>query len=308
MTDDERRDHDVRTWIQSESPDHAPDRLRHAIRSELVQTRQERGRAGLIRASWLRSPARTALAAVLVLALGLIAGGLLGNGSLIADRRPTPTPPSSASSPSPTVSSSPVPTPSGIVLSSGFTTTDVFTPTLRFAVPAGWIQVYDQPSVFHISPPTAGYLRQTDGQVYFDGITAYSRPVAGPPDGGPSTVAGVGTTAKDLATWLSTRPQLLASKPKLTTLAGRPAYQLDFTLSPDAGELCGVPCVNLLNSTDRVNWYQFGIEGPWKVRSFLLDGPNGATVMITVEDVDGVGFDSEVRAAQPVLDSLSFGG
>jgi len=118
----------------------------------------------------------------------------------------------------------------------------------------------------------------------------------------------VGTTAKDLATWLSSRPQLLASKPKLTTLAGRPAYQLDFTLSPDAGQLCGVPCVNLLNSADRVTWYQFGIEGPWKVRAFLLDGPDGATVMITVEDVDGVGFDREVREAQPVLDSLSFGG
>jgi hypothetical protein len=28
--------------------------------------------------------------------------------------------------------------------------------------------------------------------------------------------------------------------------------------------------------------------------------------MITVEDVDGKGFDAEVRAAQPILDSMSF--
>jgi hypothetical protein len=69
-----------------------------------------------------------------------------------------------------------------------------------------------------------------------------------------------------------------------------------------------MPCVNLLNSPDDGSSYQFGIEGPWKVRAFLLDRPHGVTVMITVEDVDGNGFDDEVRAAQPILDSLSFGG
>ena len=36
-----------------------------------------------------------------------------------------------------------------------------------------------------------------------------------------------------------------------------------------------------------------------------LIGPTG-DVMVTVEDVDGKGFDREVRDAQPVLDSLSF--
>ena len=95
--------------------------------------------------------------------------------------------------------------------------------------------------VFHISPPTAGFLRQTDSAVYFDGITSYAHPVAGQPDGGLSPVDGVGANAKELATWLSTRPQLLASTPKKVTLAGLSGYQLDFALSADAGELCGIP-------------------------------------------------------------------
>ena len=47
MTDDQRRDHDVRSWIQSEAPDHAPEHLRTTVRSELAQTRQERGTAGV---------------------------------------------------------------------------------------------------------------------------------------------------------------------------------------------------------------------------------------------------------------------
>jgi len=303
MTDDQRRDRDVRSWIQSEAPEHAPEHLRTAVRSELAQTRQERGAAVFMRRTWLRSPTRIAAAAVLGLALVVVAGGLLGNRSQIANPGPTLTPTAFASTPSP--SSSPIPTPSGIVLPGGSRTTDIFTPTLRFTAPAGWIQLRDEPVVYQVSPPTAGFLRQSDGQIYFDGITAYTRPVAGPPDGGPDPVNGVGTSAKHLATWLSTRPQLLASTPKQVTLAGHAGYQLDFTLSPDAGELCGMACVNLLNSSDQ-GGYQFGIEGPWKVRAYLIDGPSGTTVMVTVEDVDGKGFDREVRDAQPILDSISF--
>ena len=66
--------------------------------------------------------------------------------------------------------------------------------------------------------------------------------------------------------------------------------------------MCGVPCVNLLNAPDRGASYQFGIEGPWKVRAFLLDQRDRSTVMITLEDVDGNGFDREMRAAQPILE------
>ncbi len=304
MTDDPRPDREVRAWIRAEAPEHAPDHLGTAIRSELALARQERGPVVFMQRGWRRTPVWTGIAAILVLALGVLAVGLLGTSSPVANPVPTTTP--SAIMASPAVSTSPAPTPSGIILPSGPTTTDVFRPTLRFSAPAGWIQLYDQPMVFHISPSTAGFLRQTDGQVYFDGITVWDGPVAGPPDGGPARLEGVGTSAKELATWLSTRPQLLASAPTKVTLGGLSGYRLDFTLSPDAGELCGVPCVNLLNSLDRGASYQFGIEGPWRVRAFLLDRLDGSTVMITVEDVDGNGFDREVRAAQPVLDSMSF--
>jgi len=304
MTDEQRPDREVRAWIRAEASEHAPDHLRTAIRGELTQTRQERGPAMFMRRGWHRSPTWTGIAAIFVLALGVLAVGLLGTKGPVANPVPTRTPPAITASPA--ASASPAPTPSGIVLPSGSTTTDVFRPTLRFTAPAGWIQLYDEPMVFHISPLTAGFLRQTDGQVYFDGITVWAAPVAGPPDGGRAPMEGIGTSAKELATWLSARPQLLVSAPTKVTIAGLSGYQLDFTLSPDAGELCGVPCVNLLNAPDRGVSYQFGIEGPWKVRAFLLDRSDGSTVMITLEDVDGNGFDREVRAAQPILDSMSF--
>ena len=137
MTDDQRRDHDVRGWIQSEAPDHAPEHLRTTVRSGLAQTRQERGAAGFMRRGWLRSPGQMAAAAVLGLALVVVAAGLLGNRSQIANPGPTPIPTSTAPSASPLASSSPLPTPSAIILSGSARTTDVFTPTLRFTAPAG---------------------------------------------------------------------------------------------------------------------------------------------------------------------------
>jgi len=300
MTDDTRRDREVRDWIQAEAPEHAPHRLRDAVRTELVQTRQEPTSPVFVRGASLVS--RWGAAAAVVVALAIVAAGLLGNRGSIGTPVPTPTPPST---PSPSASeASPRPSPPGPVLPAGSTATSRFTPGLRFTVPAGWVLGEDQPATLYLNPADAGFIRQGDGTVVFDGINAYSAPVAGPPDGGPTPVAGVGKRSKDLATWLSSRPQLLASKPVQVTFAGRPAWQLDFRLSPEAGVMCGMPCVNLLNSS--TGSYQFGIEGPWQVRSFLVDAPTGTTVLITVEDVDGSGIETELRRAQQILDSMTF--
>jgi hypothetical protein len=301
MTDDMRRDREVREWIRTEAHPRAPDRLRDAIRAELAQTRQESSSPVFVRRAALVSRWGAAAAAVLIMAVAVVAVGLLGNRALIASPGQSPTPPST---PSPSPSPSPRPSPPGPVLPPGPAATNEFTPALRFAVPVGWVLREDQPGTLYLSPSDAGSLRQGDGALTFDGINAYRGPVAGPPDGGPTPVAGIGARAKDLATWLSVRPQLLASKPVQVTLAGRTAWQLDFRLSPQAGVLCGMPCANLLNSS--AGDYQFGIEGPWQVRAFLLDAPGGTTVLITVEDVDGSGIEPELRRAQPILDSLTF--
>ncbi len=312
---------EISAWIESEAPDRAPDRLRQAIRSEVAQTPQERGSAIFATAIFaghrlLAAPAAVAAGlAVVFLGIGIIAGSLLAGRGQVIGPAPAATPSASPSRSSPSPSAepsaepSPVPTLEGTLLPTGPSVTAAFVPHLRFNVPEGWVKSDDRPSGLRLSPPGAGWHRQGNGglpPVMFDGIGAYSRPLAGPPDGGTLPVAGVGRSAKELADWLSTRPQLISTKPIKVTLAGRTAYQLDFSLSTAAGGLCGMPCVNLLNSSDGAASYQFGIEGPWKVRAFLLEAPDGMTVMITLEDVDGHGFDQELRDAQPILDSIEF--
>jgi hypothetical protein len=298
MSDESRRDDFIRGWIDSEAPRRAPDRLVDAVRAELSVTPQDQAWAVGLRRSYLSRVALYAAAIVVIFVVGFVAAGLLSNGNIVGP------PPTSAPTPTPSPSASPQPTPAGSQLPAGSNTSRQFEPGIQFTVPAGWTATYESPFYFELARPDAGYLVQGDGAVYFDSIKAYNRPLAGPPDGGTAPLEGIGTSALDLATWLSERPQLTATTPRPVAAAGLDGYTLDFSLSPAAGELCGMPCVNLLNSPDDSAYYAFGIEGPWKVRAFLLDAPGG-TLMITVEDVDGSGFEAETAAAQEIIDSMS---
>jgi len=296
MTD--RRDELIGQWIESEVPPRAPVRLLDAVRGELSETRQDRAWPLVLGRSYLSRAALFAAAVALVFVVGFVAAGLLFNGNLVG----TPPPPAPTATPSP--SPSPGPTPVGSPLPAGSNATAQFVPRIQFTVPAGWRATYESPFYFELARPGAGYLVQGDGAAYFDSIKAYNRPMAGPPDGGTAPLEGIGTSASVLATWLSERPQLTATTPAPVKVAGLDGYSLDFSLSSAAGELCGMPCVNLLNSPDNSAYYAFGIEGPWKVRAFLLDA-SGGTLMITIEDVDGSGFDEETAAAQVIIDSMT---
>ena len=304
MTEDQRRDREVHGWVLAEGSVRAPDRLREAVRAELAETRQERFVSSV--PAWLAAMPMRAAAAILVLVAGVGAVGFLvgrvpaGIGS--------PTAPPESPAPTPSASASPEPTPAGTLLPAGDAASQVFRPAVRFRVPAGSLLQADEPDLVSLVLPGAGWMRQGDGAVYFDSVSVYARPRAGQPDGTLPPVEGTGRTAEDLATWLSQRPQLTASTPILDSMAGRPAYRLDFELSPEAGDLCGIPCANLLDGTDSASSYRMGIEGQWKVRAWLLEAPDGSTIMVTVEDTDGSGLDADVGAAQPVLDSLSFEG
>jgi len=54
------------------------------------------------------------------------------------------------------------------------------------------------------------------------------------------------------------------------------------------------------------DWYSFGIVGPETAVVYLLDVPSGDTVMVVIDDVDGVDRDLLVAAATPIVNSLVF--
>ena len=58
-------------------------------------------------------------------------------------------------------------------------------------------------------------------------------------------------------------------------------------------------CESLFLSSDPAATYGFGLVGPESVVAYLLDTPSGDTVLIVIDDVDGVAPDRLIEAATP---------
>ena len=52
--------------------------------------------------------------------------------------------------------------------------------------------------------------------------------------------------------------------------------------------------------------YGFGLVGPETAVVYLLDTPSGDTVMVVIDDVDGVDQPALEAAALPIVNSLVF--
>ena len=77
MTDAQSRDREIRAWIHAEAPDRVPDRLRESIRAELMETGQERRSTRFQAGRVSAGPRWLAAAAVVLVAVGAVVGGLL---------------------------------------------------------------------------------------------------------------------------------------------------------------------------------------------------------------------------------------
>ena len=86
--------------------------------------------------------------------------------------------------------------------------------------------------------------------------------------------------------------------------ACRPARGPRPTIAPtDHGES---RCESLFLSSDPAATYGFGLVGPESVVAYLLDTPSGDTVLIVIDDVDGVSPDRLIEAATPIVESVRF--
>jgi hypothetical protein len=299
MTDRDNLDSQLRTWLASEAPERAPDALRERVDLRLEEVRQSRPWTGWLRADLPQRgrPGIVLAAAVLLSALIVVLPGMLGFGTLQPSAAP-PSPTPLGPTPGPTTR----PTPPGTVLPPGANVSQRLDPPITFEVPEGWTRVADLPVLLLLSPPGAGVATQPNGGGdFFDNVTIYVDPAAGPADGSSATVPGVGRDAKALSSWLSDRPQLMASKPAATTVGGLSGFVVDIAVGPGAGGLCGVRCVNLFNMADGI---QYGILEHELNRVIIVDRVQGGTLLISIEDADGLDVARFRAEAQPIVNSI----
>ena len=320
MTDQLDLETRVSRFLQADAPADVPERLIYATREQVAVTRQ-RGWTdpfGWRHSSTLRTPvAATGLLAVVVVAAVLS----LSNRSGFIGTQPTPTvtasvsPSSSPSSTSPSIAASPSACagPGETCLSPGTYTSSGFVPSITYTVPAGWVLMGDIRGELDLRYRAGGQHTYPDGLTFHDAVSIFGRPVAESATS-KAPLAGIGTKAKDLANWLAKHPDLVASAPTRAVVGGVNGYRLVLSLptgNRTAPDHCtsdhGEPrCESLFLSSDPAATYGFGLVGPETAVVYLLDLPSGDTVMVVIDDVDGVDQPGLVAAATPIVKSLAF--
>ena len=193
--------------------------------------------------------------------------------------------------------------------------THTFAPQINYTVPDGWANTLDTRGEMDLRYGAGGTTTYPDGTVFHDGISIFRRPLA---ESAASFVfePGIGIKALDLATWLNGHVDLVATGLAPVTIGGATGYRLEIALptgartSPDHCTTDhGDPrCESLFLPDDPSNAYGFGIVGPETAVIYLLDAPTGDTVMIVIDDVDGVDRAGLIAAATPIVNSITFVG
>ena len=175
---------------------------------------------------------------------------------------------------------------------------------LSYTVPAGWVNPTDGNSGYILAEKGAA-----DGNAIFVFQTAYAHlqetSCLSNPD------PAVGHSAAAIATWLTTVPGIVATAPAAVTIGGLAGETLDVRLDPNWTRTCsfsnGQPTVQLftngLGDPDNFDW---GVAGTGRLRLFLLDLPDGRSMLIDIEATDEASWNALIAKAMPIVQSFQF--
>ena len=219
-----------------------------------------------------------AIAAVVILALGLLVGGctVLGQAP-----RATPQP------------SGPVALPPGTYSS------QAFQPRVSVTLPAGWWISTDSADYFAVQP----VVTDQAGVHIFSSPRPASQSATCPEAPEPS----IGTLDLELAAWIKSRPGFTTSQQRPVTINGHRGVEIDVSIADTWTQSCpfanGLPAVPLfVGATGSYRWVVAGSE---RLRLDLLD-VDGRTVVVDVDAFDGSLMDALVAQAGPIVQSLTF--
>jgi hypothetical protein len=217
-----------------------------------------------------------------------------------------------SSSPTPAVTFA-CPFPCYDPLAPGLHSTKDFGTPFTFTVGEGWDNRQDVRQEVDLSYLGGGTYTYPDLTVFHDGISVFRRPIA-ESSAREEPLAGIGTSASALAQWLQSHVDLVATGLTPVSLGGASGYRLTLTTPTGpraAPDHCTIDhreprCVSLFLSAEDAAPFGFGLVGPESAIVYLLDTPSGDTVMIVIDDVDGVDTAGLIAASTPVVDSIVF--
>ncbi len=191
--------------------------------------------------------------------------------------------------------------PSESPLPAGSYTSTVFQPAVTFTVPGGWVLATDLAGYLQLRPAGQDLL----GIYLFRGVSAASQDASCPTDPQP----GIGASSIELVAWIRSLDGLTVSSPAMVTVGGLRGSSIDIGIVSGWTHSCpfanGVPTVPLL--VDQGTGLRWVIAGGERLRLYVLDLPDGGTLIVDIDDFDGSRLTAFMGVALPIVTSLKFG-
>lgn len=190
-------------------------------------------------------------------------------------------------------------TPTATALPAGTYTSTVFQPGVTFTLPDGWVIAEDRSDYFQVRPVETDVV----GLHLFRDVFAASQDPTCPTAAAP----GVGRTSTELVTWIRGLAGLSVAAPVLVDVGGLRGVGVDIAIAGGWTQSCsfanGVPTVPLLTDGAGLRWVVAGSE---RLRLYVLDLPDGGTVIVDLDAFDGARYEDLLRVGAPIVKSLEF--
>lgn len=191
--------------------------------------------------------------------------------------------------------------PTASALPAGTYTSTAFRPSVTFTLPDGWVIAEDRPGYFQVRPVESDLV----GLHLFRDVFAASQDPACPTTAAP----GVGRTSTEIVTWIRGLAGLSVAAPVMVDVGGLRGVGVDIAIAAGWTQSCsfanGVPTVPLLTDGAGLRWVVAGSE---RLRLYVLDVPDGGTVIVDLDAFDGDLYDSLLKVGAPIVKSLEFAG
>lgn len=200
--------------------------------------------------------------------------------------------------------STPTPVPPTVrpALPAGQYATAVFSPSVTFTLPEGWIIAADSDDYAALRPAAS----EVTGIYLFRSPQAASQDIECPI----APAAGVGTSAAELEAWIRERPGLVVGDASAVTVGGLEGLRIDVAILEGWLASCsfaeGLPTVPLFVSPTDAG-FRWVVAGSERLRLYLLDVPESGTVVVDIDVFDGSFMDAFLPDASRIVASMSFG-
>ena len=189
-------------------------------------------------------------------------------------------------------------------IDAGTYTTQLFSPTLTYTVPAGWGNLEDMAGNFLLLPPGSTLRGVNPGTSDYLGVYT-SVVAAGPCTGQPRP--GIAETFDGLVGWLKADPALALANLHDVTVGGLDGVVMDISMKDPKGDGCTDGIWGDVYVGKNPSSLVHAVAKDYPLRVYLLHNGDRTLAVELANAIGGSEYPDWFSAATPIVDSFVFG-